>query len=416
MHMSCFEKLVLAAGWLALLLVPALAQPASGAKYRGPVVLTPEGLRIHAAGFVFDGHNDLAWEMRKLADPGFQKFDLARPQPKLHTDIPRLRRGGVGAQFWSAYVPAETSQSGEALRMTLEQIALVQAMIRRYPDVLEAARTADDVQRIQQSGKIASLIGIEGGHSIQNSLAALRQLHALGAGYMTLTHSDTLDWADSATDVQRHGGLTPFGEEVVREMNALGMLVDLSHVSVDTMQDALRVSRAPVIFSHSSAYAVAPHPRNVPDEVLRLLPANGGVVLVNFFSGFIEPESARARAAMFQVRRELSARYPDQVEFDKRYAAWQRANPIRRGTVHTLVDHIDHIARVAGVEHVGLGSDYDGITHAPEQLDDVSCYPYITQELLNRGYTEPQIHQIMSGNLLRVMRAAEAAALKIRGQ
>ena len=393
--------------WLTALMQVAAAQSPES---RPPVVLTPEALRIHQSGFVFDGHNDLPWELRKLADARFIKFDIAKPQPKLHTDLPRLRQGGVGAQFWSAYVPAETAASGEALRQTLEQIELIKALVRRYPNDLELARTADDVERIQRSGKIASLIGLEGGHSIQNSLATLRQLHALGAGYMTLTHSDTLDWADAATDTARHGGLTAFGEEVVHEMNRLGMLVDISHVSGETMKDVLRVTSAPVIASHSSAYAVAPHPRNVPDDVLQLIRDNGGVIMVNFFSGFIDPPSAKARAEMFNVRRELTAKYPDPTVFQQYYSAWQRAHPIRRGTVHTLVDHIDHIAKVAGVEHVGLGSDYDGVTSLPEQLDDVSCYPYITQELLNRGYTEKQIHMILSGNLLRVMRTAEKAA------
>ncbi len=410
--------LAIAAAMLLCIVSPVIGQPparpASPDRDRRPIVLTPEALGIHHRGFIFDGHNDLPWELRKLADPGFEKFDLRQPQPKLHTDIPRLRKGGVSAQFWSAYVPAETARTGEALRQTLEQIALILAMVRRFPDEIEMARTANDVERIQRTGKIASLIGIEGGHSIQNSLGTLRQLHELGAGYMTLTHSDTLDWADSATDVPRHGGLTDFGEEVVREMNRLGMLVDLSHVSADTMKDALRVTRAPVIFSHSSAYAIASHPRNVPDDVLALVRANGGIVMVNFFSGFIEPESAKARAEMFNVRRELSVKYSNPEEFQRHYSAWQRAHPIHRGTVHTLVDHIEHIARVAGVEHVGLGSDYDGITTTPEQLDDVSCYPYITQELLNRGYTEPQIHLIMSGNLLRVMRAVEKAAAEVK--
>lgn len=379
---------------------------------RPPIVVTAEAMRIHRAGFVFDGHNDLPWELREKGDPGFKKLDISQPQPKLHTDIPRLRAGGVGAQFWSAYVPADTAKTGQALAQTLEQIDLIHRMIERYPETFEFATTADDVVRIQKSGKIASLIGVEGGHSIQNSLAVLRQLHARGARYMTLTHSDTIEWADSATDEPKHGGLSEFGEQVIREMNRLGMLVDLSHVSPGTMRDALRVSKAPVIASHSSAYAIAPHPRNVPDEELKLIAKNGGVVLVNFFSGFIEPESAKLMANMFDLNRELRAKYPAEEDFQKAKAQWRKEHPIQRGTVHTLVDHVDHIVKVAGIDHIGLGSDYDGVTMLPEQLDDVSCYPFITQELLNRGYREEQIHKIMSGNLLRVMREAEKASSK----
>src|SRR5439155_3729106 len=261
-------------------------------KARPPVVLTDEGRRVHFESFVFDGHNDLPWEMRNKADSSFDKRDIAQPQPKMHTDIPRLRTGGVKAQFWSVYVPAETAKKGTALADTLEQIQLVKTMIARYPDVFEQARTAADVERIVKSGKIASLIGVEGGHSIEDSIENLRRLSRLGAGYMTLTHSDTLAWADAATDQPRHEGLNAFGEEVVREMNRLGMLVDLSHVSDETMRDAIRVSKAPIIYSHSSARAIANHPRNVPDEILALVKQNRGVVMVNFFPGFIVPRSA----------------------------------------------------------------------------------------------------------------------------
>jgi membrane dipeptidase len=381
---------------------------------RPPVVLSDEALAIHRQALLIDGHNDLPWELRTRADSGFTKFDPSQPQPKLHTDFPRLLKGGVGGVFWSAYVPADTIRSGESLQQTLEQIDLIHRMVRRYPGELELALTADDVERIHRAGKIASLIGIEGGHSIQNSLGVLRQLHAMGARYMTLTHSETLDWADSATDQPKSGGLSPFGEDVVREMNRLGMLVDISHVAPETMHDALRVSQAPVIASHSSAYGVAPHPRNVPDDVLQLVAKNGGVVMVNFFSGFVVPESARRMARMFETRRELEARYPDKAEFEKAYAAWRRANPIEPGTVHTVVDHIDHIARVAGIDHVGLGSDYDGVGMLPAQLEDVSCFPYITQELLNRGYREEQIHKILGLNVLRALRGAEQVAKRLQ--
>jgi membrane dipeptidase len=383
------------------------AGPKAEPKARGPVKLTEEALRLHREALLIDGHNDLPWQMREKAGLSFRRYDIARPQKTLHTDIPRLRQGGVGAQFWSAYVPASTGRKGTAVKATLEQIDVIHRLVRRYPDTFELASTADDIVRIHKSGKIASLIGVEGGHSIENSLAVLRMLYALGTRYMTLTHSETLDWADSATDKPRHGGLTPFGEEVVREMNRLGMLVDISHVSADTMRHALRVTRAPLIASHSSAFALAPHPRNVPDDVLRLVAKNGGVVMVNFFPGFLLPDGARATKRMFEVARELKAKYPDEKEFQMALEEWRRANPIPTGSVHTVVDHIDHIVKVAGVDHVGLGSDFDGITSVPKQLEDVACYPYITQELLNRGYSREDILKILGGNLLRVLRRAE---------
>jgi membrane dipeptidase len=354
--------------------------------------------------------------VRRQGDSSFDKLDIAQRQPKLHTDIERLRRGGVDAQFWAAYAPVETAKRGEAAQYTLEQIDLIRRMIDRYPETFELATSADDITRIVSQGKIASLIGVEGGHSIQNSLGVLRMFHSLGVRYMTLTHSDTLDWADAATDQARSAGLSPFGEEVVRTMNALGMLVDISHVSAETMRDALRVSRAPVIASHSSAYAVAQHPRNVPDDVLKLVAENGGVVMVNFYSGFVVPESARTMAKMFDVRRELREKYPNDAEFEKAQEKWRRENPISPGSVRTVVDHIDHIVKTAGIDHAGLGSDFDGITMVPRQLEDVSCYPYITQELLNRGYSREDIHKVLGGNFLRAFRQAEEAARKGRVQ
>lgn len=375
-----------------------------------PVVVSNRALKIHQGALVFDGHNDLPWRLRDEFGGRLDKCDLAHPQPKLQTDIPRLRQGGVGAQFWSVYVPAETRQAGTALRDTLEQIDLVYQIVARYPETFELALTADDVERIHRQGKIASLIGVEGGHSIQDSLGALRQLFKLGARYMTLTHTDTLAWADSATDAPQHGGLNAFGEEVVREMNRLGMLVDISHVSPDTMRDALRVSRAPVIASHSSAYAVAPHRRNVPDDVLKLLVENGGVVMVNFYSGFIVPEAARTRADFLEARRDLKARFPDPAEYEAAVKAWDDAHPISSGSVRTVCDHIDHIVKVAGIDHVGLGSDFDGISMSPRQLEDVSCYPNITQELLDRGYTEDQIRKVLGENILRALRVAQEVA------
>lgn len=380
---------------------------------RPPVEVTDAARAVHAAGFVFDGHNDLPWKIRTQGSRSFEKLDISQPHPELHTDIPRLRQGNVGAQFWSVYVPADTAQKGTALLQTLEQIDLVHAMLQRYPETFELATNAADIDRIRAHGRIASLIGVEGGHAIENSLENLRRLQALGARYMTLTHSDTLDWADSATDEPKHQGLTAFGEEVVRELNRLGMLVDLSHVSPETMLDALRVTTAPVVFSHSSARALADHPRNVPDDVLRRVAANGGVVMVNFYSGFIDRESAHRRRRVLEDTRELRQKLGEGDELEAALLRWEKEHPISAGTVHQVVDHIDHIVRVAGINHVGLGADFDGVTMLPDQLPDVSAYPVITQELLNRGYTPGEIHQIQSGNILRVIRQAEEVARQL---
>jgi membrane dipeptidase len=387
---------------------PLEAQPAKGK--RGQVVLTEEAKRLHAEALVIDGHNDLPWMMREKADPFTPVIDITQPQPKLHTDIPRLRQGNVGAQFWSAYVPAELAKKGTAIKATLEQIDLIHRMVKKYPDTFAMASTADDILRIRKQGKIASLIGVEGGHSIDNSLGVLRAYYDLGVRYMTLTHSDNLDWADSATDVPKVKGLTEFGERVVLEMNRLGMLVDISHVSADTMRHALKVTRAPVIASHSSAFALAPHPRNVPDDVLLLVKKNGGVVMVNFFPAFITPEGAKAMKEMFETYRELRKKHPNDKEFQEAYAAWKRDHPFPTGSVHDVVDHIEHIAKTAGVDHVGLGSDFDGISVCPKQLDDVAHYPYITQVLLDRGWKREDILKVLGGNALRALREAERVA------
>jgi membrane dipeptidase len=326
-----------------------------------------------------------------------------------------LRQGGVKAQFWSVYVPASTRLKGESLQTTLEQIAIVEGMLARYPDVFELALTAADIERISRAGKIASLIGVEGGHSIENSISVLRELYAKGARYMTLTHSDTLDWADSATDEEKHGGLTAFGVEVVREMNRLGMLVDLSHVSIRTMQETLAVTKSPVIFSHSSARAIADHPRNVPDGVLKQVRENGGVVMVNFYPGFIVPSAAKRGQEGIAVLRQLRAKYgDDRDKIRAEYKAWASQFPVEPGTLNLVVDHIDHIAKTAGIDHVGIGSDYDGIDSVPVELEDVSTYPKITQCLLDRGYDEAAVHKILGGNLLRVLRETEKAAAELK--
>lgn len=399
---------------LICLTIAATPVPAGPKKPAGPVKLTERAKKVHAAALLVDGHNDLPYRYRSFSDLGLESIDIRRPQKRLHTDLPRLKKGNVGAQFWSAYVPASTADKKTAVRMTLEQIDVIHRLAKKYPDHLEMAYTVRDILRIRKEGKIASMIGVEGGHSIAESLGVLRMYHRLGVRYMTLTHSDTLSWADSATDDPKSAGLNAFGEEVVREMNRLGMLVDLSHVSAETMKDALRVSRAPIIFSHSSARAIANHPRNVPDDVLKLVTKNGGVVMINFFSGFVVPVGARAMQRMFKIGRELRKQYPDPKDYQAAYSRWLDENPFPRGTVRTVVDHIDHVVKVAGVDHVGIGSDYDGVSSLPKQLEDVSCYPYITQELLDRGYSEADIHKILGGNAIRVMREAERVAEQLQ--
>ena len=394
----------------ALILLALLATAATAAP--PVVVLTPEAIDIHKSAPVVDGHNDLPWELRSKVGGGFKSIDLTRIQPRMHTDIPRLRQGGVGMQFWSAYVPASTVKTKTAVTTTLEQIDIIHRMVKKYPNDFALADTVADIERLRKEGKIAGMIGVEGGHSIDNSLGVLRCYYRLGARYMTLTHSDTLDWADSATDEPKSHGLSKFGEEVVLEMNRLGMMVDLSHVSPETMKHALRITKAPVIFSHSSARAIADHPRNVPDDVLELVKKNNGVVMINFYSGFVVPEGARAMKELFKVGRELRAKYKDDAEFEEEMSRWKKANDYPAGTVHTVVDHIEHVIKIAGVDHVGLGSDYDGINKLPDQLADVSTYPYITQELLNRGHNRADIEKILGRNVLRVLRDCEKVAGK----
>jgi membrane dipeptidase len=384
-----------------------LAQDSQSAE---PIVVTERAKQLHESAMLFDGHNDLPWAFRTFGMPSFDKRDIAKPQSDMQTDIPRLRKGGVKAQFWSVYVPSDSRQQGQSLLLTLEQIDLVHRMIARYPETFELALTADDVERISKSGRIASMIGMEGGHSIENSLSVLRQLYDQGARYMTLTHSESLDWADSATDDQPHNGLTPFGERVVEEMNRLGMLVDISHVSIATMNDAIRVSKAPVIFSHSSARAIADHPRNVPDDVLRLTAKNGGVVMVNFYPSFVVPSAAKRSVERSAYKKQLTEDGLPADEIDQLVANWENSHPVELGSIYTVVDHIDHIAKVAGIDHVGIGSDYDGIDVVPDQLEDVSTYPRITQVLINRGYSDDDIRKILGGNILRVLRDAEKVA------
>jgi membrane dipeptidase len=363
---------------------------------------------------LIDGHNDYPWAVREKAQGDLDRLDISGSRPGLMTDIPRLRAGGVGGQFWSVYVPVEL-QGQTAVTATLEQIDVVQRMMKKYPDTFELALTADDVERIFKEGKIASLIGMEGGHSIDNSLGALRMFYRLGARYMTLTHSKNTAWADSCSDVPASGGLSAFGEQVVHEMNWLGMMVDLSHTSPDTMEDAIRVSDAPVIFSHSSARALNDVTRNVPDNILALLPKNDGVVMVTFVPGFLSPKVAAWNKLQTAEQNRLTARFPrDPAAVTAGVAAWTRDNPAPRATVSDAADHIDHIRQVAGIDHIGIGGDFDGIESVPAGLEDVSTYPNLTAELLRRGYTDSDVRKILGGNILRVMRAVEKVSATLQ--
>lgn len=367
---------------------------------------------------LIDGHNDLPWALRQRHGNDPNAVDLTTnldASTELHTDIPRLRAGGVGGQFWSVYVPASLTPV-EAAKATFEQIDTVKRLVAAHPDVFELATTADDLERIHRRGKIASLIGMEGGYSIDDSLGLLREFHDSGARYMTLTHSTTTTWADSATDAPKWGGLSPFGEEVVREMNRLGMMVDLSHVSEETMLDAMRVSEAPVIFSHSSARAVTAHPRNVPDSVLRLMAEDGGVVMVTFVPGFIS-EAVRAwGAARTAEEARLKALNPgDPAAVTAGLQAWTTANVAPRAGVADVVAHIQHVREVAGIDHVGLGGDFDGVGSLPDGLEGVDAYPRLLAALMAAGWTDADIRKLAGENVLRVMRAVEAVAASKRG-
>ncbi len=362
---------------------------------------------------LIDGHNDLPWEIRmsETAPMDVAAYDLRRRTPG-HTDLERLKAGQVGAQFWSIYVPGEVKDSGYA-RIQLEQFDIARRMIARYPDRLAPALTAADIEREFKRGRVASLLGMEGGHVIENSLGALRVCYELGARYLTLTHNVTLDWADAAADSARHGGLTEFGREVVREMNRLGMLVDLSHVSPGTMSDALDVAAAPVIFSHSSARALTNHTRNVPDSILRRLPKNGGAVMVTFVPAFVSQEVADWEAAAEAEGKRLEA-VGDSVERERLVNEWRQAHPRPPATLSQVADHIEHVRKVAGVDHVAIGSDFDGITETPVGLGDVSTFPDLFAELIRRGWSDDDLRKLAGKNLLRVLRGAESTAARLR--
>lgn len=377
-----------------------------------------EARKILREAPLIDGHNDLPWQFRERSIKRLGELDLRKDQSKidkpLHTDLARLRQGGLGGQFWSVYITAET-QGPEATQQVLEQMDIVRRLTEMYPEALEMAFTADDIVRIHKGGKIASLMGIEGGNAINNSMATMRQLYAAGARYITLTHSLTTTWADSATDAPKHGGLSPFGVEVVKEMNRLGMLVDLSHVSPETMNDTLDAVTAPVIFSHSASRALDAHPRNVPDEVLRRLPKNGGVVMICFVPSFISDEHR-----LYQAEKEgtdarlkyLHRGSPDRAAAELK--AWEAEHPPPPATISQVADHIDHVRKVAGIDHIGIGSDFDGIELTPQGLGSVADYPNLFAELLARGYSPEDLRKIAGGNVLRALRVAEEVSARLR--
>jgi membrane dipeptidase len=370
---------------------------------------------------LIDGHNDLSEQLRenyRLSVEGLASGSDQRPDHPLMTDIARLHQGGVGGQFWSVYIPSEVTGDA-AIRETLEQIDIVRRLVKAYPNDLALARTADDIVRIHKSGKIASLIGVEGGHQMGGSMAALRSYYDLGARYMTLTHFKDNEFADSATDDPKYGGLNDFGRAVVHEMNRLGMLVDLSHVSPDTMRDAIEVTKAPVIFSHSDARALSDHPRNVPDDVLAMLPANGGVVMVNFYTGHLSEPYRLWSAEHSAEQARLDSLYVGQPGIrEAKMKEWEAAHPAPKAEVGLVADHIEHIVKIAGHDHVGLGGDLDGIGYedAPPGMNSVSGYPLLFAELIRRGWSDGDLGRLAGGNLLRVLRKAEAVSASMKDE
>jgi membrane dipeptidase len=394
----------------ALALLAAMAVPAAAA--------TPEetAREVLAKSPIIDGHNDTPHQIAELFDRDFSKFDLtalpADAFAKTHTDIKNARAGYLGGQYWSVYVDAALPKH-EAVTRTVQQIDVVRQMMARYPETFTYAATAAEVEAAIKRGKIASLIGMEGGHSIGSSLEILRQTYALGARYMTLTHSLTTDWADSATDAPKHDGLSPFGFEVLAEMNHLGMIADISHVSEATMHDVLDKSTAPVLFTHSNARAITPHPRNVPDSVLKRLPQNGGVVMVTFVPGFTSAARRQWEYERSAVAGRAKTEFSGNPVGEKAAVdAWIAANPQPKATLAQVADHIDHIRKVAGIDHIGIGGDFGGVDELPVGLENVSTYPALFAELVRRGYSKADLAKIAQGNVLRVMRGVEKAAGK----
>lgn len=402
-----------------------MVQAATPATGKTDAALARRVAKVLADTPLIDGHNDLPWELRArgavdLRLDQSKQHMTADAQTPLMTDIPRLRAGGVGGQFWSVWIPASTTGPA-AVQMTLEEIDIVRSMVARYPDTFALAYTADDIERIHREGRIASLIGIEGGHQINNSMAVLREMYVLGARYMTLTHTANNDWADAATADPVHHGLTPFGKAIIGEMNRLGMLVDLSHVSPDTMRQAIATSAAPVIFSHSNARALIDHPRGVPDDVLQLVEKNRGIVMVNFYPGYVSAASARWDADRAAEKARFNAPPYDGLYIGQperasaALAEWEKRHPAPVTTLGMVADHIEHIRKVAGIGSVGLGSDFDGISSTPTGLEAVDKYPALLTELARRGWTDAEMSALAGGNMLRVMRAAEAVAKRLQG-
>ena len=367
---------------------------------------------------LIDGHNDLPWALRQGHGQSVEGLESGtdRRETPLHTDMQRMRAGRVGGQFWSVYISG-TITGDEAIRTTIEQIDTARRVIAAYPQHLQLAATADDMERVHRRGRIGSLLGIEGGRQIGGSMAALRQFHELGVRYITLTHSQTTEWADSGTDEPKHDGLSPFGVEVVKEMNRLGMLVDLSHVSPATMKDAIQASRAPVIFSHSNTQAINPHPRNVPDEVLRMLPANGGVLMVTFVPPFLSAEDwAWSRERSAEEARLKSLYSYSKAKVEAGLKSWDAAHPAPLVSVATVADHIEHAVKLAGYDHVGIGGDLDGIDRTVTGLGGVEDYPNLFAELIRRGWSDQNLAKLAGGNILRVLRRAEAVAVEMKDQ
>lgn len=397
---------------VALIAVPAAAQKSPEAVAEAALKKAP----------VFDGHNDVPWELRGQVGNVINAFDFrdtTKPKPDgtvMHTDIQRLRKGHVGAQFWSVYVPSNSNEQ-QAVQQTLEQIDVAKRLIARYPSDLSLAANSSELQSQMKAGKIAGMLGMEGGQSIGSSLAVLREMYALGVRYMTLTHGKTTPWADSATDAPQHDGLTDFGRQVVQEMNRIGMIVDLSHVSEATMKDALEASKAPVMFSHSGVRAVNDHPRNVPDSVLPAVKANGGVIMVVFYAAFVDPVLREYGLARTAQKARLDAQYVgDPAAAEAALKAWETANVAPQTPIAKLADHIDHIKQTIGVDYIGLGGDYDGMDATPVGMEDVSGYPALFTELARRGYSQAELEKIASGNMLRVLKAVEAYAASQKGQ
>ncbi|MBV9774700.1 MAG: dipeptidase [Gemmatimonadetes bacterium] len=421
------HSLPLRAALAAAVLPLALGAPLRAQAARDPYLARAE--RVLRSTPLIDGHNDLPWRIREdSVHPGdVPAYDLRQRTPGM-TDLDRLRRGMLGAQFWSVYIPGEARDEAYApngrvsgtpgyARVQLEQIDIARQVIERYPDRLAWALTAADVRTRFRQHRLGSVLGMEGGHAIENSLGALRDYYGMGVRYMTLTHNVTTDWADAALDSARHGGLTPFGEEVVREMNRLGMLVDLAHVSPGTMSDALRVSQAPVIFSHSGARALVDHPRNVPDSILVHLKENGGVVMVPFVTSFVSQEVASYQEQREQAIADIRRRFPGDREAARReMEAWRAAHPMPQATLAQVADHIEHVRRVAGVDHVGIGSDFDGITDNVVGLEDVSTYPALFAELARRGWSDAELRKLAGENVLRVMAQAEQVAKRLQAE